>query len=181
MADLTEIAAWFAGHEGTRLGHSDWLEVTPDDVRAFADVTRDWQRIHLDAEVAAAGPYGVPVAHGFYVLGLIPYLTSGLLDLRWTTLGLNYRLDRVRFHAPVLVGDKVRGTATIGGSRVRPRGFLELVLQVTVETSSADRPACTADHTRLYQVAADAELPDLAHAGTVRLDPPPDRPAGSDR
>ncbi|MFD8491821.1 MaoC family dehydratase [Amycolatopsis sp. NPDC059657] len=173
MAGLTEVADWFAEREGTQLGYSDWHEVTQDDVRKFADVTRDWQRIHLDTAAAAAGPYRVPVAHGFYVLALIPYLTSELLDLSWTTLGLNYRLDRIRFPAPTPVGARVRATAKIGASKVRPRGFLELVLAVTIEAEGGDRPVCTADHARLYQVAPDAGLPGAAAAGLPRLDPPP--------
>ncbi|ACU38677.1 MaoC/PaaZ C-terminal domain-containing protein [Actinosynnema mirum] len=173
VVGLAEVARWFQDNEGTDLGFGPWHEVAAPDVAAFADVTRDWQRIHFDTAEAAEGPYGGPVVHGFLVLALIPHLTSGLLDLRWTSLGVNYRLDRVRFPAPVRVGERVRARAWLGRARTRPRGYLELVLPVEVWAESATRAACTAEHTRLYRVAEDAELPDPARRGAV-LDPRPE-------
>ncbi|GAA2382455.1 hypothetical protein GCM10010420_00460 [Streptomyces glaucosporus] len=169
-ATLPDIARWYEERIGRELGPSPWHEVTAEDVRRFADATHDWQWIHLDEERAASGPYGVPVAHGFYTLALVPHLTSTLLDLRWTALGLNYRVDRVRFHTPVPVGSRVRALAHIKSVRTRPRDFLEAVLAVSVMVEGESRPACTVDHARLYQAAPDARLPE---DGPVEAPPDP--------
>ncbi|WP_055695412.1 MaoC family dehydratase [Streptomyces prasinopilosus] len=158
-ATLPDIAEWFTARIGKELGPSPWHTVTPEDVRRFADATHDWQWIHLDGEQARSGPYGRPVAHGFYTLSLVPHLTSTLLDLRWTSLGLNYRVDRVRFPAVLPVGARVRALAHVKSVRVRPRDFLEVVLAVSVTAEGQSAPVCTVDHTRLYRLAPGARLP----------------------
>jgi MaoC like domain len=50
---------------GTELGVSEWHTVTQQQIDAFADATGDHQWIHVDADRAAAGPFGTTVAHGF--------------------------------------------------------------------------------------------------------------------
>jgi acyl dehydratase len=172
---LDDIAEWFTRRVGRELGPSPWHEVTPEAVRGFADATHDWQAIHLDAERAASGPYGVPVAHGFYTLGLIPYLTSTLFDPSWIDVALNYRLDRVRFLTAVPVGSRVRALARVRGVRVRPRGYLEVVLAVSLMVEGAEQPACTLDHTRLYTMRPDASRP--VDGPVPRVMYPPERPA----
>ncbi|MCQ6556599.1 MaoC family dehydratase [Streptomyces sp. C10-9-1] len=158
MATQQEIAAWFQERAGVHCGYSGWFEITQRDVDSFADLTRDWQGIHVDPDRAAAGPFGAPVAHGFLVLSLITYLTDSLLDLDWSESGLNHRLDRVRFRAPAVVGARVRAGVTVLGARMRPRDYLELVLAVTVEAEDGGA-VCTAEQTRLYRTRADASLP----------------------
>jgi acyl dehydratase len=173
---VAEIVEWYADRTGEHLGYSAWHEITQADVNGFADATRDWQWIHTSPEKARNGPYSGPVAHGFLTLSLIPYLTAELLDLGWTEHGLNYRLDKVRFPAPVPVGARVRGGAVIRAARLRPRDYVELTLGVSIEIEGAPRPACTADHVRLYRAATPARLPDERFAAEADLDP---RPAGS--
>ncbi|MFD6453305.1 MaoC/PaaZ C-terminal domain-containing protein, partial [Nocardia sp. NPDC060220] len=43
---------------GTELGPSDWITVDQRRIDLFAEATDDHQWIHVDAERAAAGPYG---------------------------------------------------------------------------------------------------------------------------
>ncbi|MFI6013450.1 MaoC family dehydratase [Streptomyces sp. NPDC051243] len=172
---LDDFAQWFEQRIGKELGPSPWHEVTPAAVRGFADATQDWQGIHLDAEQAAQGPYGVPVAHGFYTLGLVPYLTSTLFDPSWIEVALNYRLDRVRFLTPVPVGSRVRAMAHVKAVRIRPRGFLEVVLALSLMVEGEEQPACTLDHTRLYRMLPGAALPKDGPVPRVMF--PPDDPA----
>ena len=49
---------------GEHLGYSDYVEITQEQVNAFADATGDHQWIHDDVERAKAGPFGAPIAHG---------------------------------------------------------------------------------------------------------------------
>ncbi len=48
----------FEAQVGEHLGYSDWHDVTQKQIDLFADATGDHQWIHVDAEKAAAGPYG---------------------------------------------------------------------------------------------------------------------------
>lgn len=172
---LDDIAEWLGQKVGQELEPSPWHDVTPEAVRGFADATWDWQAIHLDAKAAASGPYGVPVAHGFYTLSLIPYLTSTVFDPRWIDDALNYRLDRVRFLTPVPVGSRVRAISRIKSVRTRPRGFLEVTLGVSMMVEGEEQPACTLDHTRLYTLLPDAPPPKDGPVPRVMF--PPDDPA----
>ena len=60
--------------QGTHLGHSDYVEITQQQVNLFADATGDHQWIHVDPERAAAGPYRATLAHGYLTQSLIPLL-----------------------------------------------------------------------------------------------------------
>ena len=42
--------------------HSKWIEIGQDKIDVFADVTEDWQFIHIDAEKAKQTPFGGTVA-----------------------------------------------------------------------------------------------------------------------
>lgn len=98
---------------GQRLGESDWVEITQERVRRFAEATEDRQWIHLDPERAAAGRYGGPVAHGALVLSLASRLLGQILEPRGFAMVVNYGSDRVRFLSPVPVGARLRASATI--------------------------------------------------------------------
>jgi len=137
MADLMRLAS-------TKLGPSEWLEVTQEMVTAFADATMDRQWIHLDRERAAKGPYGTTVAHGFLVLSLGPHLVRQVLDLSALQAGINYGVNRVRFPSPTPVGSRLRlrvaireVTALTNGARV--------TMEYTFERDGGDRPVCVAE------------------------------------
>lgn len=79
------------------------LRVTEEAIRAYAELTNDFNPIHLDAEFAAKTPMGRPIAHGTMSLCLI-----------WQCLGRNFTADQlaameldVRFVKPVYVGDQL--------------------------------------------------------------------------
>ena len=98
---------------GEELGHSEWHEITQDQVNLFADATEDHQWIHVDPERAAGGPFGGPVAHGYLTLSLIPMLAGEVYRLNGIKMGINYGSNKVRFPTPVRVGARVRGVITL--------------------------------------------------------------------
>jgi acyl dehydratase len=53
---------------GEELALSPWLPIDQDRIDAFAEATEDRQSIHIDPELAAEGPFGTTVAHGFLTL-----------------------------------------------------------------------------------------------------------------
>jgi acyl dehydratase len=132
------------GMAGTDLGHTGWLEITQDRVDAFADATDDHQWIHVDREMAAAGPFGGTIAHGFLTLSLVIPLFGELLTVRDVSMGINYGLNRVRFPAPVPVGSKIRLAATLGAVEDAGVNAVQAVLDCTIEVEGGGKPACAA-------------------------------------
>ncbi|GAA5205464.1 MaoC family dehydratase [Microbacterium kyungheense] len=127
----------------------DWFTIDQDRIAAFADATEDWQWIHLDAERAAAGPFGATIAHGYLTLSLLPRLTQGLLEVGGTGMVVNYGLDKVRFLQPVTAGSRVRAVTEVAGVEPTPQGW-RADLRTTVELDGASRPALVAETVALF-------------------------------
>lgn len=136
---------------GQAVGHSDWVTVTQEQVNRFAEATGDHQWIHVDVERAKAGPFGAPVAHGFFTLSLLPVFFESALHVRATRMGVNYGLNRVRFTAPVPVGSRLRALLTLQAIEPIDQGGRQLTWAVTVEREGSDKPVCVAESlVRLY-------------------------------
>lgn len=121
----------------------EWHTVTQEDIDRFAAVTRDRNWIHVDADRAAKGPFGGPVAHGFLTLSLTAGIGPGLaLPVDYTAV--NYGLDRVRFITPVPAGSRVRATAQLTGVSGAAQG-IRVEQEVTVELEGSAEPACAAE------------------------------------
>ncbi len=74
-----ESVADLAAAAGEKVGQSDWVTITQEEVNLFADATGDHQWIHVDPERAAAGPFGTTIAHGF-----MPWRCSRACNTRCT-------------------------------------------------------------------------------------------------
>lgn len=145
MAVLEMTVAEISDYEGKEIGVSGWVEVTQDQVKLFADATDDHQWIHVDPERAAAeSPFGGPIAHGYLTLSLIPRLLKDVWAVNDAVMAVNYGLNRVRFPAPVLVGIRVRGRATMQSVKLITKG-VQLILNVTIEIENSAKPACIAE------------------------------------
>jgi acyl dehydratase len=81
--------------------------VTPDDIAAFADVTRDHHPLHLDPAYAQSRGFPAVIAHGLFGLALMEGLKSELRIYEQTSVA-SLGWDEVRFKAPVIAGDKMR-------------------------------------------------------------------------
>lgn len=134
----------FKDASGTELGAGPWFEVDQQRISTFADVTEDWQWIHVDVDRAARSPWGSTVAHGYLTLSLLPRLSSGIFDFTGLGKVLNYGLDRVRFLAPVVPGDRLRARAELVEVTDSGEGALGRV-RYTVEIDGKERPACVVD------------------------------------
>jgi acyl dehydratase len=137
VAELTDLI-------GKPLGYSSWREITQDQINTFADATDDHQWIHVDAERAASGPFGTPIAHGFLTLSLLVPMWSEILHFDGVRLGINYGLNKVRFVSPVPVGSKIRTGATLVSVETVADGSLQIVVDFVIEREGADKPCCIA-------------------------------------
>jgi acyl dehydratase len=135
---------------GEELAVSDWHEVTQEAIDAFAEVTGDDQWIHIDPERARETPFGGTIAHGYYTLSLAPMFSYRMLDLQGFAFGVNYGLNRVRFPAPLPVGDRVRMRMTL--SKVdEVEGGAQITMLLTFERDGGEKPVCIAESlSRVY-------------------------------
>jgi acyl dehydratase len=133
------------GAVGRKLGASEWLAIDQARVNQFADATGDHQWIHVDPERAKSGPFGATIAHGYLTLSLVNSFLPQLLEVRGTSMGVNYGCDRVRFPSPVRVGSRVRGVGEVVAAEALKGGAVQVIVRVTVEIEGSDRPACVVD------------------------------------
>ena len=87
--------------------------VTDELIRKFADVSGDYNPIHLDEEVAAETRFGRRIAHGMLSGAFI----SAVLGSELTVRRIVYLSQTLKFTAPVFIGDTVTTTATVTNIR----------------------------------------------------------------
>jgi 3-hydroxybutyryl-CoA dehydratase len=86
----------------TTLLYSKEVHLDEKKVLAFAELTGDRNRIHLDAEYAATTKFKRPIVHGMLVSAFIsPCLVEAFGD------GTIYAGQSIQFMKPVFVGDLV--------------------------------------------------------------------------
>jgi acyl dehydratase len=142
LEDLTARA-------GLELGLSDYHLVTQAAIDAFAEATGDRQWIHTDPARAKAGPFGGTIAHGYYTLALAPVLLAEIVPLDHFAMTVNYGLDRVRFPAPLAVGERVRMRVALDAVDHVPGGA-QLSITLTFEREAGGKPVCVAQ--ALYRI-----------------------------
>ena len=135
---------------GDELGVSEWHDVTQEAVDDFARVTGDDQWIHVDPQRATQTPFGGTIAHGYYTLALHPKLSAQLISFAGFSFAVNYGLNKVRFPAPLPVGNRVRmrlGLVAVDDVL----GGAQITLKLTFEGEGALKPVCVAESlTRVY-------------------------------
>lgn len=136
---------------GKEVGVSDWIKITQQRIDDFAAVTEDQQWIHVDVERAQNGPFGAPIAHGLLLLSLTVKLAidAGAVP-GGTAMCINYGFDKVRFRAPVKVGQSIRCRAALVKAQKRGQGRYLLTTRYTLEIEGGTKPACVADGLGLF-------------------------------
>jgi acyl dehydratase len=94
--------------------HSEHITITSKLVAEFAQVSGDFNPIHLDNEYAKNTPFGRPIAHGMLTSALL----SGIMGTRFPGAGTVLLEQSIRFKKPVFVGDTVEFKISV--EHVRP-------------------------------------------------------------
>ena len=130
---------------GLEVGVSRWFAIDQERVDKFADLTEDWQYIHVDPIAAKNTSFNGTIAHGFLTVSLLSAMYYDAIPvIEGSKLGVNYGFDKLRFLSPVKVGSKVRGRFELSDIReVRP---LEISTKwrVEVEIEDFEKPALVA-------------------------------------
>jgi acyl dehydratase len=156
MAVATRFASPFdlKGAVGTKLGYSDWLEMTQERIDRFADATDDHQWIHVDPKRAARGPFGMTIAHGYLTLALVSALLPRLVEVDEVAMSINYGTNRVRFPSPVTVGSRIRASSEIVAVEDVPGG-VQATFLTTIERDGGEKPCCVAESIIRYLTSTD--------------------------
>ena len=87
--------------------------VTDELVRQFAEISGDFNPLHLDDEFAASTRFGKRIAHGMLSGAFI----SAVLGNEFQERKVVYLSQTMRFVTPVFIGDTVTTTATVENIR----------------------------------------------------------------
>src|SRR5580765_5637414 len=87
--------------------------VTDALVRQFAELSGDFNPIHLDEEFAKTTRFGRRIAHGMLSGAFI----SAVLGYEFKERRIIYLSQTMKFTAPVFIGDTVTATATVTNIR----------------------------------------------------------------
>ena len=136
---------------GREIATTDWLEITQERIREFAEATEDRQWIHLDPTRAQReSPFATTIAHGFLTLSLLSHLLEQALQIQsGVRMIVNYGLNRVRFPAPAPANSKIRARFTLQ-SLENAGNASEAVFWITVEVQNREgesqpKPCCVAE------------------------------------
>ena len=125
---------------------SEWYHVTQERINDFADATSDHQWIHIDEERAKKEmPNGKTIAHGYFMVSLLPKLASQNAQIQNSSRTLNYGSDKVRFINMVKAGSHVRLNRTIISCDKMNNGGFRVVNKCELEIKNESKPAFIAE------------------------------------
>lgn len=149
----TIVSADYPSLVGMELAPSPWLEITQDRVNQFAEATNDHQFIHVDPARARLTPFGGTIAHGYLTLSLLSDMISSSLPLpEGTAMGINYGSDKIRYLAPVRVGQRIRARMKVADAAEKRPGQWLVKTAVTVEIENETTPALIAEILSMFVV-----------------------------
>lgn len=127
------------------------IDVTQAMIDRFAELTGDFQWIHVDVERARRdSPYGGTIAHGFLTLSLLPRLDAGELRIVGHASVANYGARGLRFFAPVRAGSTIHARSRLVAAQPHEQGSL-LTYASAVHAVDSDRPALLYEALVLYR------------------------------
>ncbi len=150
---LLQTPADLLTHVGQKLGVSDWFTVEQHHIDTYAQVTGDDFWIHVDVARAQRNmPGGKTIAHGLFILSLVPRLQRDIFRIEHRGQGLNYGSDRVRYTAQVPVLSRLRLHQTLLKA-ARLDGATRITTQCEFEIEGQTRPALVAEFILLIRDA----------------------------
>lgn len=101
-------------------------QITDELIRAFAEISGDYNPIHLDEAFAANTRFGRRIAHGMLSGAFI----SAVLGNEFHERKIVYLSQKMKFVSPVYIGDTITTTATVKNIR-EERGIVTLETNCT--------------------------------------------------
>ena len=108
--------------------------ITESDIVTHAGQTGDFFPHHVDAEWCKTQPFGQRIAHGTLVFSV----AIGLTAMEINPESMSYGYDRIRFTAPVYIGDTIRVRVTVTEKRPHHKKTDHGVVTKRVEVTNQD-------------------------------------------
>lgn len=128
---------YFEEYEVGSVRTSTGRTITEADIITHAGQTGDFYPHHMDAEWCKTQPFGARMAHGTLILSV----SVGMLAGEINESAMSYGYDKVRFIAPVFIGDTITSKAEIIAKRDHAKKPLEFGMvdeQVTVTNQKGE-------------------------------------------
>lgn len=122
--------------------------ITETDIVLHAGQSGDFYPHHMDAEWCKTQEFGQRVAHGTLVLSVAVGMLAGEIN----EVAFSYGYDRVRFIAPVFIGDTITSKAAIAAKRDHARKPAEYGLVEEHVSVTNQRGATVIAFVHLYMV-----------------------------
>ncbi len=124
------------------------MEVTAERVRAYGEVTGDFNPLHFDVEFVAGTRFGRLIAQGGIAVGLIHALVA--MDMPGP--GTVFTRQEWFFSAPAYIGDTITARATVtAASDDRPHAEIDFVV------TNQDAAEILTGKTTVYQLTPESE------------------------
>lgn len=153
IVDVDDIENWI----GRESGVSSWVTVDQPTIDAFADLTGDYQDIHVNEKAGVAAGFGGTIAHGFLTLSLISkFAYEACIGIEGATAGYNYGFNRIRMISPVRRGAAIRGRFSLKAFDLKSPTRALFTYEVTIEIDGEDKPALVAEWLTMTEFASAA-------------------------
>jgi|SRR3989338_2634626 len=142
---MKKVVAARRTYASLRVGESASVErtITTKDMQAFADLSGDYNPLHMDAAYAKKTPLGSRTVHGMMLGALVSQLVGMKLPGKYALLVK----ESLEFAKPLLVGETVKVTATICH-----KSDVMRVIELTIEvTRKGDRIASGSAYARVLK------------------------------
>lgn len=120
--------------------------ITEEDVMKFAEVTGDYNPIHVNPEYAKTQMFGKQVAHGALSSGLI----SAVLGTKLFGPGILYGGQKVQFMKPVFFGDELTAVATVKDKFTKKEGKLKFIICDTIVKNQNEEVVTSGEGTIVF-------------------------------
>lgn len=109
------IKEYFEDYKKGELFISPGRTITETDIVLYSALTGDWWEGHTNVDFAKNTSFGQRIAHGMLTLCVGTSLLFRLGDYRWLPRFFiaNYGIDKLRYTAPVMIGDTIRCKAEV--------------------------------------------------------------------
>lgn len=105
---------------------SEYRKVTFDVVQQYANISGDYNPIHLDSEYASRSIFGNRIAHGLFCLGMI----SKIVGNEMPGVGAIFLNEKIEYRHPAYIGDTIRTEISVLEIR-EEKGILNLGINCT--------------------------------------------------
>lgn len=105
--------------------------ITEADIVNFAGLSGDFVELHTNEEYARRGPFGRRIAHGALIFSVSTGLTVQMTQEPEAIVAF-YGLDKLRFVAPVFIGDTVHVTKRVVSKQAKEGARGVITFETTV-------------------------------------------------